>query len=443
MTALAKVALVVDNTRTHKQRSKRTTPSQSFLTDKHSIYGGKAEVVRTQQSGGYWHFRMWVSEEHKYVRKTLKTKHLDTAIERAENEFFAIKANLNFGKRIFSPTVQQAAEEYLQYRWDVDVKRGSITEGRWGTVKSQLNHFVAYCGIVGRSEQSSVTRLNDLESKSLQGYQQYRQQKGAKDVTIKNEQATINALCKWAFNEGLHSVQHYVFPSISRKGVDADTLRRGTYTDDEYRRITRALITYTSKKTAKAEFLSEEELFTRQLVRHFFLIGANTMMRFGEQYQLKWGNVETYSTENQRLVTINVLAETSKVRQSRVIKVRGGKHFDRLRSLCKHAKQGDWVFTAHNGERVTRDALYYHYAQLMKLAGIGDWKERNLTYYSTRHYGITKRLQSNANPLTLSKVCGTSLKHLTETYYHADLTEQERAALQRYEGSATEVVELR
>ena len=341
MTAAARVALVVDNTRTQKQRSKRSAPTQSFLTDKHPIYGGKAEIVRTQQSGGYWHFRMWISEEGKYVRKTLKTKHLDTAVERAENEFFAIKANLNSGKRIFSPTVQQAAEEYLKHRWEVDVKRGSITEGRWGTIKSQLNHFVAYCGIVGRSERSSVTRLSDLESKSLQGYQQYRQQKGAKDVTIKNEQATINALCKWAFDEGLHSVQHYVFPSISRRGVDADTLRRSTYTDDEYRRITRALISYTAKKTAKAEFLSEDERFTRQLVRHFFLIGANTMMRFGELYQLKWVNVETYSAESQRLVTINVLAETSKVRQSRVIKVRGGKHFDRLRSLSKHTKQGE------------------------------------------------------------------------------------------------------
>jgi hypothetical protein len=57
----------------------------------------------------------------------------------------------------------------------------------------------------------------------------------------------------------------------------------------------------------------------------------------------------------------------------------------------------------------------------MDLANIEDWKARNLTYYSTRHYGITKRLQNNANPLTLSKVCGTSLKHLTETYYHVDL----------------------
>ena len=170
MTAAARVALVVDNTRTQKQRSKRKAPTQSFLTDKHPIYGGKAEIVRTQQSGGYWHFRMWISEESKYVRKTLKTKHLDTAVERAENEFFAIKANLNSGKRIFSPTVQQAAEDYLKHRWEVDVKRGSITEGRWGTIKSQLNHFVAYCGIVGRSERSSVTRLSDLESKSLQGY---------------------------------------------------------------------------------------------------------------------------------------------------------------------------------------------------------------------------------------------------------------------------------
>ena len=63
---------------------------------------------------------MWISEEQKYVRKTLKTTHLDTAVGRAENEFFKIKANVNAGRRIFSPTVQQAADEYLKYRWNVD-----------------------------------------------------------------------------------------------------------------------------------------------------------------------------------------------------------------------------------------------------------------------------------------------------------------------------------
>ena len=38
------------------------------------IYVGKAEIVKTQQSGGYWHFCIWIHEESKYVRKTLRTK---------------------------------------------------------------------------------------------------------------------------------------------------------------------------------------------------------------------------------------------------------------------------------------------------------------------------------------------------------------------------------
>ena len=80
MAAAARVALAVDYTGTQKQRSKRNTPPQSFLTYQHPIYSGNAEVVRTRQSGGYWQFRMWIGEERKYFRKTLKTTHLDTAI---------------------------------------------------------------------------------------------------------------------------------------------------------------------------------------------------------------------------------------------------------------------------------------------------------------------------------------------------------------------------
>jgi len=54
MTAVARVASVVDDTRTQKQRSWRSAPTKAFLTDKHPICGGKAEVVRTRQGGGSW-----------------------------------------------------------------------------------------------------------------------------------------------------------------------------------------------------------------------------------------------------------------------------------------------------------------------------------------------------------------------------------------------------
>jgi hypothetical protein len=44
------------------------------VTEAHEILGGKAIILRTGTSGDVWQFRMWVSEEHKYVRKTLKTR---------------------------------------------------------------------------------------------------------------------------------------------------------------------------------------------------------------------------------------------------------------------------------------------------------------------------------------------------------------------------------
>ena len=46
------------------------------------------------------------------------------------------------------------------------------------------------------------------------------------------------------------------------------------------------------------------------------------LMRFDELYQLKWGNIETYTAENQRLVAINVLAETTKLRNYETTKLR-------------------------------------------------------------------------------------------------------------------------
>ena len=436
----AVLKLVVDNTQHNSQKA------DTFLLKQHNIFDGKAEVVRTKTSGGIWHFRMWVTEEKKYVRKTLKTKNLDTAIAKAEDEYHLIKSNLQQGKTIFSPTIISAVELYLEHR-QKDVDRGYITQGRHTSLKSSLKHFVAYVGIIGVEGMSRKMRLSDLDKKCLYGYQKYRQSVSkAQDVTIRNELSTINAMCEFLFDEGLHNVAKWKYPPITTRGVDIDLLRRATYTDEEYKRITKALITYTSQKQAKAEKIDADALFTRQSVRHYFLILANTMLRVGEARQLKWSDVKTFDENGQRLAEISVRAETSKVRKSRIIVVRGGEHFDRLKMLTKDyfAKndlvedfdiKNSFVFVNCEGKKQTAETLYWHYAVFMALAEVNDWKERNLTYYSCRHFGITKRLQSNVNPLTLSKTCGTSLKHITETYYHADLGEQVKGATAQYKRS--------
>lgn len=446
---IANLRVVVDNTQ------KEFDEKNKWVVTRHDIFDGRAEIHQTVTSGGFWHFRMWVAEERKYVRKSLRTKHLDTAILRAEDEYHNVRSQLKNSKAIFSPTLTKAVEQYLEFR-QKDVERGAIVPNRLSTIKTMLNNFVRYVGS-NPSSKSRVIRLSDLDKKCLYGYQKFRQNEDIKNVTIRNELAMFNALCKFCFEEGLHDTAYWNYPKITTRGVEIDELRRATYTDAEYKRVTKALRLYTSKKLATAQRLDATDVFIRQVIRHYFLIGANTMMRVGELKQLTWNNVETFNSEGQRLARITVRAETSKVRKSRVIVVRGGEHFDRLKRLTEEFFTADAtrpqlfnviefdidslnVFCNEKSTPITADTMYWHYPQVMKLAKIDDWKERNLTYYSLRHFGITKRLQANVNPLTLSKVCGTSLKHLTETYYHADETEMLRGALERYEGDITEAI---
>ena len=47
---------------------------------------------------------------------------------------------------------------------------------------------------------------------------------------------------------------------------------------------------------------------------------------------------------------------------------------------------------------------------------INDWKERNLTWYSLRHFAITCRIAAGVDVVSLSKLAGTSISHIENTY---------------------------
>ena len=78
--------------------------------------------------------------------------------------------------------------------------------------------------------------------------------------------------------------------------------------------------------------------------------------------------------------------------------------------------------------------LKYHFEKLLNGVGITDAKERKLQLYSCRHYGISKRVNNGANIVQLAKDCGTSMEHITKTYYHTNLRNSERNMAIMYEG---------
>jgi integrase len=412
--------------------AKTPKENERFYQNKHvlTLLGEEVKVFQTANSGGYWHMRFWIVNEGKAYQRSLRTKHFETACERAQDIFLdTIRPKLKNNQKVFPTNFYDALNQYAdekQAQVGKRTKKG-ITEGRFTTIKSQLQHIKKFIGY--------DCTMDELHVKSFAQYAQKRFDEGGAASTIANEQSTLNSFCKFCWGKGYVSFERFELDEIQKDKVDNRKVARATFTDEEYAAITKDLISYTSKRAIKENHVSEADAWTRVLFRHYCLIAANTGMRTSELWGLRWENVQirAATTHKDELVAqIHVEAETTKVRQSRDFVARGGQHFKRLLELTPFSKPTDCVFTLWDGRRWSKNnrrSFDYQYHKLMERVGITDWKQRNLTSYSFRHYCITKRILEGANPFVLAKDMGTSLKQFEKTYFHVDMRESERNSL--------------
>ena len=275
------------------------------------------------------------------------------------------------------------------------------------------------------------------------------------------EKSTINAMIKYAYRNKLIHFDYFDFKQLIIKG---DMLgRRGTFSEKEYRKLLDFLKSFSSLKYSKerlgrggvgrdgklnnkksVDYISKEQnQLERLMVRDYIMILANTGMRVGEAIQLTWscvGNYEKHNVESeyidgkkeQHLVEIEVLAKTSKVRKRRIFLSRGGQYFERLNERQQYTNNEDLVFSM-NGKADIHDMRKRKYWEiLMDGIGITDWENRKLSWYSLRHYFITQRVKSNNNVVEIAQHCGTSVKHITDTYLHYQKQQSRTAALKSY-----------
>lgn len=222
----------------------------SFVREEHQVLGGKGVVLRTGQSGKTYQFRMWIPEEKKYIRESLKTKDLETAIQRAEDRIFQVFGDIKSGKKLFGINLEGIVKLYLSWR-EEDVVCGNITRGRHDTLRSQLKHFLNCKG--------EKTKISELHKNSYYEYANWcrTHRNNVKDVTIRNEQATINHLIKYEYREGYSHIPEFEFRPIKIR-VDEDG-RRGTFTLEQYDKLVKKMRTWTSKKVCGDDIQQKNE----------------------------------------------------------------------------------------------------------------------------------------------------------------------------------------
>jgi integrase len=404
------------------------TPRKSKGNIKHSIHwvlDGTAQVFKVPQSGDVWQFRMYIRTDNKHYRVSLRTQDLDSALSKARDKAMELSQYVRSGVKVFGMTLQELVTEYLEYRMN-DVMNGDITKERLGTIKSQLKNMT--------NIKSGEIKLAELDRDCMYDYQQERklQSPGVVDVTIRNEQASINAMIQFAYRNGNIHFEKLNFKKIRIRKDDIGV--RDTFTLEEYDRLIVAMRSYVAKKNCP----DDDERFERLMIRDYVLISSNTYLRVGEARQLTWGDInkfETHYDENEKqvqLVNFTVRAETSKVRSTRHMITRGAEYFLRLKKRTEFTEPQHLLFSLNGVVPLDDRKWQKHWYHLMDEIGIPNHKERKLTWYSLRHFGITMRVMANVSLIDLSKLAGTSVSHIENTYLKYSEAQSRTAALKNF-----------
>ena len=390
--------------------------------------------------------RMWLGKEKKYARFSLRTRNRDTAIDKAKKYYHELMAQQLAGKTYFSKITKQGVEEYLKQR-ALDVEAELIVKGRYGTIKTHLEHWLDF---IGRD-----TKLKELERTDCENYLHSRTKTKKKinvsQTTVANEQSTINAMLSWLYRRNETYIEAFDFKPLKRIDRGDEALRRSTFTDEEVIVIKQELEKYITEAKGNVD---EEGNMSKVINGYYLLISIITGLRRGEQLQLKWSDIkwleknvkgqaedDTYS-----LVKITVRAETTKVRKTRHFVVKDWEYFDELFKLLqpryvkanKENKKikafGDtFVFSANGMSMLTPRAIGYHFDKMVELAEIKDTDTRDLVPYSFRHYFITDRINRGATPTQVAETCGTSTAQIEKTYYHTSEAKMITNALPQFE----------
>lgn len=377
--------------------------------------------------GENWHFRLWLTNEHKYVRKSLQTTNADVATSKAKDLYLSLYADQKAGKSYYSLSLQQGVERYLKYR-ESDVAAGLIVAGRLATIRAHLSHWKDFIG--------DKKKLSELTSDCCVDYFNHRvnhPKKPAKQVTIQNEQSSINACVKYLYKKGLTHISELEFKKLPKLAPNNEAVRRATFTTEEYENIFVYMRKYSAKRRNN---LSPEAHLLRLLIRHWILIAANSGLRPGEQRQLRWSDVDTgvyeINGKQQVLARIRVRAATTKVRKGRELDCRGGHYFDRWKKIQKPSSKNDLIFSINGNDELSKRTFNAHFHMLLKGAGIVDIKERKIVPYSLRHFMITQRVMSGLSYGQIAEMCGTSAAQVENTYYHLNDEMRKSAAVADY-----------
>lgn len=376
--------------------------------EEHQLFDGDVKIFRVPASGNVWQVYIWVREEQKDIRRSLKTRDLELARERAREIYFDYITKIRNKEPVFDKKVKEIVEDYLEYQTK-RVQQGIITSEYKATIESRMKHYIEFIG--------ADTNVASVAEDRFEDYRIFRKTKAPTVtlITLYNERGTIKSLYNFAIKrKKLKRGYEPDFGEWERLKQSGEKINRDALDVKEWNIIYKFMNNWHIKLTNK------EHIHNRRMIREFALILTNSGIRFGEARKLQWRDIEVYIEGGKKRAKINLPAHKTKNKQERMAISRIGAPFVRLKKLSNATNADDLVFTDIEGEELNKKVYYKEWNYMLKETELNN-SHKSIVYYSLRHTYATFQLYKGVDIYQLSKVMGTGVQFIEDHYGHVEI----------------------
>lgn len=380
----------------------------------------------------------------RYLFRSLKTKDLNLAREKADEFFHEIRIKKRDNLPLDTKRFKDVIAEYLKlrknqfdrgtYKQANKVNQQQTSEENLRQMVRVSKFLVAYCGnMVVEKVDNAV--LADYVPWRRDYYRRMPENKRPRnhrldpaDKTLEWETTFALTVLKWAHERGYRGQKP--LPKFRHKASRAKT--RPAFTADEYRRL------YRQMRRWIADTKKEDWRYTRELLRDYVLILANSGIRVGEANNLREQDLIKFTDdaghENYRFVVNGKTGRREVVMRTNALPyirrtLERNAHWRKLwdeagpskANRRRDSEQQDWLFPMSDGSQIISLAdQFNNVLQQIDLKRNADGE--SLSLYSLRHfYAVQMLRRGKANVYDIAKNMGTSVE-MIERYYGRSAT---------------------
>jgi integrase len=376
-----------------------------------------------------------------YIYKSLKTKKLDEARKLAIKFFYETEYKKSEGLPLQQKSFADVMREYTAHRqlqYDQSLLgnvnasyKGQVSIHMLRQIKRVSKFLIAYCG---------NKAVDKIDNAALIDYIAWRKHyyhklpvdqipRNAKlnpaDKTLEWETTLIKTVLKWAHDKGYRGAKQ--LPTWRFK---AETrIVRPTFILPEYKQL------FERMRAWIREAEGDDRQYTRELVRDYVLILANSGMRVGEANNLKEADVEEFTDERGRKnYMFHVKGKTGKrvviprtnavryvqrvVDRNRLRKEELANGVERQVRTPKRQQTEDkngWFFCMYDGNKII--TLIDQFDAVLKSINMSANRYgEKYSLYSLRHFYAVMALRKNISVYSIAANMGTSVQIIQQYY---------------------------